>query len=245
MQTQIELANRLSMQRGLNMLCTHACLRLPLSETLRHYFSSASFLLAIDFHKQVSNNLDSGSHAVAAALLRPIWECGITAAWFLYRADEDRLSRINANPLDLEHLAIDDADVPMTKPMLKELKELPYLEEYARNQQALIAPGGFGKFFHKYTHPTVFQLKRTFVTSDRPTRFSDSEMMGIVVLADILLLSCAAVFQAQTGDPDFNLIIKDRYDDVLARLPNTDGTLPPWSPLPKPQGDPDWHRSSA
>lgn len=233
---QAELANRLSMQRGLNLICTNTCLRLPLNETVRDFFTSASLLLAIDFHRSISQNVEGGSHAVAAALLRPLWECGVTGAWFLYRADEDRLFRMHANPLDVNHLWNDDADVPTAKQMLKELKQLAYVQEFAHNQEVLMA--GNGKYFHKYTHPTVFQLKRTFVSPGMPTRFSNMELMGIVVQADLLLLACASVFQAQTQDHDLSLCIKDRYDQILSEIPNPDGTLTPWSPLPESQKRP-------
>ncbi|MGH8075610.1 MAG: DUF6988 family protein [Lysobacter sp.] len=229
---KIDLANGLSMQRGLNLVCRNAFPRLPLV-TKRSYFTSAAFILAIDFHEAISNNLESGSHAVAAALLRPIWECGIAAAWVLYRADEEQLLRLYANPLDLEHLWIDEADLPTPTRMLKQLKETGLVEEYARNHEALME--GNGKFFHKYTHVTVFQLKRTFVTSDTPTGFSDADQMAILTLADTLLLACAAVFQAQTQDQDLNLYIQYRFERLRSDVPNLNAQLPQWKPLPDPR----------
>ncbi|GAB3305847.1 hypothetical protein GCM10027564_06910 [Luteimonas notoginsengisoli] len=141
------------------------------------------------------------------------------------------------NPLDLQHMWIDDADVPAVRQMLTELEDVPYLQEYVSNMQALFGKRGNGKFFHKYTHPTVFQLKRTFVERSNPVPFTTTEVRGLIALADLGLLACASVFQAQTQDSDLKLYIKYRYDLILSGLPRAEGqpVWEPWTPLPETQ----------
>lgn len=187
--------------------------------TARRVVSDCAMSLAHEHHASICTLVKNFNFASATALLRPMMESVVTAAWATYCASQGKLMSL----LELQ------GDLPgVTRMMLEVDRTHPDVFALSKMLE------GDGRIFHAFTHGGVEQLRRRMHDSGTP--YSRDENCLTLGLADHFLLLAMSVHGAWFSDPDLDRILRFETDKLIPDLVNrfaAGKTVPAWA---------GWHR---
>lgn len=187
--------------------------------TARRVVSDCAMSLAHEHHASICTLIRHYNFASATALLRPLLESTVTAAWATYSASQGKLMSLLEQQGDLPEV---------TRMMLEVDRAHPGVFELSTMLK------GDGRIFHAFTHGGVEQLRRRMNVSGTP--YNRDENCLTLGLADYLLLIAMSVHSAWFSDPVLDGILRFETDKLIPELLNrfaAGKTVPAW---------PGWHR---
>lgn len=181
--------------------------------------------LAHEHHSGFVRLMDSEHFASSAAILRPIAEAAACAHWITYAAKPEWVNT-----------ALTDAgrDPPTLDKMINALSNCGVAFDGIKSLRRLLQQPAWTRF-HSFTHGGMDQLARR----PQAQTFDQSECHANFIMADVFLLSGAAIATAWSDSIGLRGVIGAEYDSINNERRRVFGgpAAPPWKGLPPP---PSW-----
>ena len=177
--------------------------------------SSLSF--SLEQQNSIALLVATGRDSSAAVLVRPILESLCISAWALYRASGDSLESIMHRRSEFPKLAA----------LISQLESMPDCDWIGFRQKT--ANVGV---FHALAHPSILQFSRRYSSASQATAFTIEECLRLLWLADVLCVTCAAVYAVSENSSGLEELALSEMRALMAEQ-----AMPwdEWKDLPRPK----------